>query len=1394
MFYGSVKYGETVYGLSDLPTSAEWEVYDFCSPIHSVMTSLFSFAEVSPLRTYGLPNMYYNAEYDLVCRSDDELPSGFTIDIGISSNFSFQFSILPTALPVDFSSTDTNRVFVATRDRYGKMVGLLLSEAGIALAQEGDASYQILPDSADLFEQGTDYYVFRVAVDSAQSRANLYVTRKDLLPTIGHQLRYTIELLDSPSYLTDGTVFEVYGTAAEPTEVALDCWRLSAFTRIPNRRPVAVPGPDQTVVLGGYGGFDGRDSYDPEGAVPLQFWWTATDILEESEAYVSGTGTTAAHSSGYTDRVNVTAEDIANVQIGDLLWVNGVGSVIKYIGVDHLITISSVFMAGFSVEWTVLHQYGWGGARVSGVVTEVVDYTPTPPVSPTDGHIYLVGDGATGMWTGEDERYAQWNGTAWIFSDPAADDIVYSVVDSLNYRYIGGNYPAGQWEFSDPQPWELDHWTGRTAHIGSYLSDVAGLITCELLVNDGEVTSLPAEVLLNVGETSAALGVVPDVGWIWNYLPDFWSLVADKGKIETAWGGFAQIASGLLLELWQHDYAKSLLDVQRLFQKRWLHYALYYEEPNYKTFPPTFYTGLNLGGFAATPGTEEYTYDTGTTLPATVTNNHLLILGGTCYRIVRVSGTVVITKDPLPTTDRPQNWLIRSTLHSYASQLEQERVGFGDLAVFDVVSSTGDSVEIEAFVYGSRRNILAFDDTELSGYLASPNQTVYFLGVRRRGALKVNEYVVGIPRLQMYIDLALDSTGTLFHQSLDFYLDDEDVEGTTVRTLRFRDGWVTRLATGFDGEVTNPRYLDSMDQDFETIFGAGADLSEYVLEIDGVRHRLYQVVSATRLELEEDCLESGVGVTWTVYRLEHPSDRMWAEVTYVDNRPTIEANFGRLVGLSVDDVEGIGGEVDYLSAVQGLWYAFWHGPSPANLRIGAQILLGLPFSEVKGEIVGLEPSFDSERGRILIRDDASRSVIRSYFYPKELELETNPETGTAYKLEDTVEQFAPLVRGVEVTDWVEDTEWFRSYLESGDFLELWKFHTFGVIVDAEVFSLDNLQLVMDFVHKIRARRTYPFFVVDKNVSDNIDVQDYIMLGPVTLDGPELSEDWPPYQTPVYWPDSPWESRVTRITAPIYSITDRWPTNRYLGDQSVQRRFGNLHLYDSPGRIPDGWQDSYPRGAGTHDATRAEGAHIWNDFDPSGRDIHIFGVETYATSVATDGDMEAVGVADWPDIVGAAPTTKAKSAVTFYEGAQSLELADVQASRGCYQEFPSTIEEGFQAAVRCWAFVTSGQGIVQLIDQDGTTVLAQKRFGVTLNWQQFTLHTWAVGSPTVPLQVRFITGPAGGHFFVDAVELYAKAVPWDQWGLSSAFLGRTGGYTIGGCPDEKIYFQVAASVP
>lgn len=76
---------------------------------------------------------------------------------------------------------------------------------------------------------------------------------------------------------------------------------------------------------------------------------------------------------------------------------------------------------------------------------------------------------------------------------------------------------------------------------------------------------------------------------------------------------------------------------------------------------------------------------------------------------------------------------------------------------------------------------------------------------------------------------------------------------------------------------------------------------------------------------------------------------LWGEVTYFDNSKYVEDNFGTIVKITKEQLEKQKISAPYKSAVAGLLFALVKGPSMYNIKIGAQILLGLPFAYYKRE-------------------------------------------------------------------------------------------------------------------------------------------------------------------------------------------------------------------------------------------------------------------------------------------------------------------------------------------------------------------------------------------------------------------------------------------------------------
>lgn len=66
----------------------------------------------------------------------------------------------------------------------------------------------------------------------------------------------------------------------------------------------------------------------------------------------------------------------------------------------------------------------------------------TPPGSPANGALYIVGAGATGAWASQDGKLAQYYSSAWYFHAPKEGWIVYIKDEDLIYAYNGSAWAS----------------------------------------------------------------------------------------------------------------------------------------------------------------------------------------------------------------------------------------------------------------------------------------------------------------------------------------------------------------------------------------------------------------------------------------------------------------------------------------------------------------------------------------------------------------------------------------------------------------------------------------------------------------------------------------------------------------------------------------------------------------------------------------------------------------------------------------------------------------------------------------------------------------------------------------------------------------------------------------
>jgi len=275
-------------------------------------------------------------------------------------------------------------------------------------------------------------------------------------------------------------------------------------------------------------------------------------------------------------------------------------------------------------------------------------------------------------------------------------------------------------------------------------------------------------------------------------------------------------------------------------------------------------------------------------------------------------------------------------------------------------------------------------------------------------------------------------------------------------------------------------------------------------------------------------------------------DTYWAEISYFDNSATVEGNFGLFVGFPEELVKSYDEDLDYLSVIKAMWFAFLSGPHFDNLKLGVQALFSLPYSEVRGQITFIDPPTDSEPGRIVMVDGENRTY--NYTYPENAELAINPDTGRTIKAFNLVDdedalndeeaavladaKVAPhtkLVDVVMIEDYISNPDLIerqfggnvRKYVDDNGVVHeidepptiVEKYHKFIVDVPLEVArTTEVFPLVKTFLKEAKPAYTDFILLGSLRLSDEVSVLEETILKPTLLlkDTPHTEPYWALY--------------------------------------------------------------------------------------------------------------------------------------------------------------------------------------------------------------------------------------------------------------------------------------------
>lgn len=1047
-----------------LPTEAPFDLY--CVGPCAEMSNILTYAGVSTVDAGG--------QFTTVPVVDDlQMGSGggiypaataiLTISSSVTQSFTLEFTAKFTELPANFSSLVQSHIYFGVSAAAANCFGLFVSAIGLAyggmMMYDGsnnliiNSSIQQLPGS-QAYITPNQYTTFRIAVDGVNNVTYIYITETALLNTLGHQLRYVLPGVLSSSCLIpppNRTVVSVCGTATAASVHQINTICLGSGLIMPALLPIADPGVDRSARKCEIFQLDGSASFDPQGGA-LSYSWRLLDAPLGSQWRVDGfDGLTTPFPvpTGFTNKFRSPT-------------------------LEALHALTPIPSGTVLVVQSTVNQFtGITGTDIDGFYFLMTETHLPDSLGPTQGFVILYQNGISGATTVKPTFYP----------------------------------------------------------------DLSGLYKFDLIVFNGSLFSLPATIVIDVLESPVPRGCIPDVSFLWNYLSDFWKLVDNTEPVDVFWSGLAQVAATELLTLWQHEYSKSLKDVQRAFTRRWLRYDLEILEPLVElTTLHIIYPGIESGDLAVA-GT------------AGLNNLQLRIITPLYTQTLSVP-LVGVLLTPTQIADQ-----IQTGLQAYDKRFTTR--------VIDKLGGVFQRVRIDApfpfeIAVDSQLPDTVFLPGTANSYAQGSNgvavgnktyiveRSLVGLSVQKGDILLVGGVGYSINRLsdvttdtwpfqRIILDdelpFAPSKSWSIGHSATSKWIDFHNALVTTgdVVEIEVIDNLTAGIALFTTRVLTTVASTPgALALDLTPVGLYLLDTSRYLVHFHGIVRRQYMPIDALVVDvpyLQEKINNAKVGTDAEVLRRnidyyidtfrdvpclrfvvdlnnpqadvwqgETPPSRMWAEYTYLNNNPTIEQNFGIPAEFSLQDLAELPSNADYLSIVRGLWYSYFNGPTMRNLRVGTQILLGLPFAEEAGQIAEIRNDFTTQHGRILVRDMASPEIVRSYTYPKELELEINPATGVAYKQNDVVKQFDPLVKGAEVVDYVKDPLWYRAYLQQGNFFEVEKFFKFLVRVDSAAFNLSALLFVKNFILKIKPTYTYPLFVVQLKIGDTeVSVSDSLLL-------------------------------------------------------------------------------------------------------------------------------------------------------------------------------------------------------------------------------------------------------------------------------------------------------------
>jgi len=694
------------------------------------------------------------------------------------------------------------------------------------------------------------------------------------------------------------------------------------------------------------------------------------------------------------------------------------------------------------------------------------------------------------------------------------------------------------------------------------------------------ITIVAAENSLEETKYSPVYGEEMDVKFILDSLPDFYrNFMEGKEYLYSLWGGASQIITSDLLNLYQIDYSKSLRDIPTFTQRKWTRFEL--ENEVDFSYDPSFSTSGVAGKFEYSSSNQN--------LSASFTQRS----GGVDRYYKNLNGTLneqssLVWSADVSVTSADS---ISALLFGYLSQSSTDLSGslLAGLVKFD------SSIRVCVF-HTPTKGVASVGRTGSTDLSTSTDYQIQAEYSSSESSVVVSVTEKRFQRLASTSGTTLaDEDGGLTVRLLSDSLVDFVVSGVEVgdfvvfggysheivevaqNSLTVKYNTLPASATSMGYTVVGPKLIDSVSLNllnessktlscnaFGLITPVPFDLRDVytslvssvvysahtgksmVCTVDNVSYSdpTFAETPIRIPKLQDSPLSptstKQQNVDYTVQSSQIsfslPTEGVWHSEFGLFDEEIVYDNFGANAGIAK-----AASSDEFVNRVRGLYYSLLSGPTVASIKTGVLASVGLPIAVEAGEVTAINPAYSGQKGLITINNS------RNYLYPLAV--------GTDLSLGDSVDQFQPLSRGVDVYDYINNPTWFNDFPV---IKEIQKYHTFLVNLDLDALdaSVSDSEEVFSAAARhlqvVRPTHKNFVFVGSRSLSDVTGIDDSILLSLTLHVEDAITEPYPAYDdsrffAPAYdWAydqgQTEWEEIPSSVAYFAYQETETKPWN------------------------------------------------------------------------------------------------------------------------------------------------------------------------------------------------------------------------------------------------------------